>query len=186
MDAIFYTLKTGCQWRMLPKNFAPWQSVYYYFCKWKNEGVIEELLDVIRAKVRRLSNREESPGVGIIDSRSINTYHHVDTVRGLDGNKKIKGRKQYIIVDTQCNLMSIKVHEANIHDSKVTPEVIENLSFKFPRLAKIIADGGYRGNLADWVLQKFVWTLDVVLRPNESPTKFNVLPKRWIVERTFS
>lgn len=93
MNAIFYTLKTDCQWRMLPKNFATWQSVYYYFCKWKNEGVIEELLDVIRAKVRRLSNREESPSVGIINSRSVKTSHHVDTVRGLDGNKKIKGRK---------------------------------------------------------------------------------------------
>lgn len=92
MNAIFYTLKTDCQWRMLPKNFATWQSVYY-FCKWKNEGVIEELLDVIRAKVRRLSNREESPSVGIINSRSVKTSHHVDTVRGLDGNKKIKGRK---------------------------------------------------------------------------------------------
>ena len=82
--------------------------------------------------------------------------------------------------------MSIKVHEANIHDSKGAPEVIENLSFKFPKLAQIIADGGYIGNLADWVLQKFGLTLDVVLKPNESPTKFNVLPKRWIVERTFS
>ena len=186
MDAIFYTLKTGCQWRMLPKNFAPWQSVYYYFCKWKNEGVIEELLDIIRAKVRKISGREESPSLGIIDSRSVKTSHHVDTVRGLDGNKKIKGRKQHIIVDTQGNPMSIKVHEANIHDSKGAPEVIERLAYKFPRLSKIIADGGYRGNLADWVLQKFGWTLDVVLRPDECPTKFKVLPKRWIVERTFS
>lgn len=82
--------------------------------------------------------------------------------------------------------MSIKVHEANIHDSKGAPGVINNLEYKFPRLAKIIADGGYRGNLADWILQKFGWTLDIVLRPDECPTKFKVLPKRWIVERTFS
>lgn len=143
MEAIFYTLKTGCLWRMLPKNFAPWQSVYYYFYKSKNEGIIEELLDVIRARVRRFSNREESPSVGIIDSKSVKTSYRVDTVRTLDGNKKIKGIKQYIIVDIQGILMSIKVHEANIHDSKGAPEVIENLSYKFPRLAKIIADGGY-------------------------------------------
>ena len=186
MDAIFYTLKTGCQWCMLPKNFTSWQSVYYDFCKRKNEGLIEELLDIIRSKVRRFSGRQELPSVGIIDSRSVKISHHVDTVRGLDGNKKIKGRKQYIIVGTQGNLMSIKVHEANVHDSKGAPGVINNLEYKFPRLAKIIADGGCRGELADWVLQKFRWTLDVVLRPDECPTKFKVLPKRWIVERAFA
>lgn len=90
MDAIFYTLKTGCLWRMLPKNFAPWQSVYYYFYKSKNEGIIEELLDVIRARIRRFSNRKESPSVGIIDSKSVKTSHRVDTVRSLDGDKKFK------------------------------------------------------------------------------------------------
>lgn len=90
MEAIFYTLKTGCLWRMLPKNFAPWQSVYYYFYKSKNEGIIEELLDVIRARIRRFSNRKESPSVGIIDSKSVKTSHRVDTVRSLDGDKKFK------------------------------------------------------------------------------------------------
>lgn len=166
MDAIFYTLKTGCQWSMLLK-IASWQSVYYYFCKWKNEGVIEEPVDIIRSKVRKFSGREESPGVGIIDSRSINTYHHVDTVKGLDENKRIKERKLHIIVDTLWNQKSIKVHEANIHDSKEAAEVIENLSYKFPRLAKIIADGRYWGDLADWVLQRFGWTLNTLLKPDE-------------------
>ena len=146
MNAILYLLKTGCQWRMIPKDFAPWESVYYYFSKWKNEGVIEEILDTLRSKVRIMSGRNESPSLGIIDSRSVKTSHHVDSDRGLDGNKKVKGRKQHIIVDTQGNLMSIAVHEANVHDSKGAPEVIENLSCRFPRLAKI---------LADWVLDKF-------------------------------
>ena len=186
MNAIFYTLKTGCQWRMLPRDFAPWQIVYYYFCKWKNEGIIEELLDFIRTKIRKTSGKEDSPGIGIIDSRSVKTSHHVDTVRGFDGNKKIKGRKQHVIVDDQGNLMSVKVHEANIHDSTGAPDVINNLAYKFPRLTKIIADGGYRGNLADWVMQKFGWTLEIVLRTNERSSRFEVLPKRWIVERTFT
>lgn len=186
MNAILYTLKTGCQWRMLPKEFAPWQSVYYYFRKWKNEGVIEELLDVIRSKVRRMFGREESPSVGIIDSRSVRTSHHVDSEKGIDGNKKIKGRKQHIIVDTQGNLLAIAVHEANVHDSKGAPEVIEKLEHKFPRLAKILADGGYKGDLADWVWKKFGWVLQVVLRPDECPSKFRVIPKRWIVERSFA
>ena len=155
MNAILYLLKTGCQWRMIPKDFAPWESVYYYFSKWKNEGIIEELLDKLRSKVRIMAGRKESPSLGIIDSRSVKTSHHVDSDRGLDGNKKIKGRKQHIIVDTQGNLMAIAVHEANVHDSKGASKVIENLSFKFPRLAKILADGGYRGNFADWLLDKF-------------------------------
>jgi putative transposase len=171
---------------MIPKDFAPWESVYYYFSKWKNEGIIEELLDKLRSKVRVMAGRKESPSIGIIDSRSVKTSHHVDSDRGLDGNKKIKGRKQHIIVDTQGNLMAIAVHEANVHDSKGAPKVIENLSFKFPRIAKILADGGYRGDLADWLVDKFGWELEVVLRPDECPSKFKVLPKRWIVERSFA
>ena len=171
---------------MIPKDFAPWKSVYYYFSKWKNEGIIEELLDKLRSRVRIMAGRKESPSLGIIDSRSVKTSHHVDSDRGLDGNKKIKGRKQHIIVDTQGNLMVIAVHETNVHDSKGAPEVIKNLSYKFPRLAKILADGGCRGNLADWILDKFGWKLEVVLRPDECPSKFKVLPKRWIVERSFA
>ncbi len=108
MNAILCLLKTGCQRRMIPKDFAPWGSVYYYFSMWKNEGVIEELLDNIRSKVCTMSGREESLSLGIIDSRSVKTSHHVDSERGFDGNKKVKGRKQHIIVDTQGNLMAIE------------------------------------------------------------------------------
>lgn len=157
MNAILYLLKTGCQWHMILKDFAPWESVYYYFSKWKNEGIIEELLDNIRSQVSTMSGREKSPSLGIIDSRSVKTSHQVDYDRGLDGNNKVKGRKQHIVVDNQGNLMAIAVHKANVHDSKGAPEVIEKLSYKFPRLAKILADGGYRGNLADWVFDKFGW-----------------------------
>ena len=186
MNAILYLLKTGCQWRMIPKDFAPWESVYYYYSKCKNEGIIEVLLDKLCSKVRIMADRKESPSLGIIDSRSVKTSHHVDSDRGLDGNKKIKGRKQHIIVDTQGNLMAIAVHEANVHNCKGALKVIKNLSFKFPRLAQILADGGYRGNLADWLLDKYGWELEVVLRPDECPSKFKVLPKRWIVERSFA
>lgn len=186
MNAIFYTLKTGCQWRLLPKYFAPWQTVYYYFSKWKKEGAIEELLDILRSKVRKIIGKEESPSLGIIDSRSVKTSHHVDTYRGLDGNKKIKGRKQHIVVDTLGFPMAIAVHQANIHDSKGAPLIIDNLSYKFPRLVKILADGGYRGTLADWMIEKYGWELEVVLRHEQCPSKFQVLPKRWIVERSFA
>ena len=98
MNAILYINKTGCQWRMLPSDFAPWQTVYYYFRKWKLEGVFEEVMDALHSLIRKQAGREESPSLGIMDSRSVKTSHHVDSDRGIDGNKKIKGRKEHIIV----------------------------------------------------------------------------------------
>lgn len=151
MDAILYINKTGCQWRMLPSNFAPWQTVYYYFRKWKLEGVIEDILDTIHSLALKIAGREESPSMEIIDSRSVKTSHRVDSDRGIDGNKKVKGRKEHIVVDTLGLPMAVAVHEANIHDSKGAPKVIEKLEHKFPRLKKIFADGGYQGSLGDWV-----------------------------------
>ena len=186
MNAILYLNKTGCQWRMIPMEFAPWQTVYYYFRKWKLEGVFEYIMDALRSIVRRLAGRHESPSMGIIDSRSVKTSHHTDADKCFYGNKKIKGRKEHIVVDTLGLPMAIAVHEANLHDSKGAPKVIEKLEYKFPRLKKILADGGYRGNLGEWVAERFGWVMEVVLRPDECPTKFPVLPKRWIVERSFA
>lgn len=187
MNAILYINKTGCQWRMLPTDFAPWQTVYYYFRKWKFEGVIEDVMDTLHSIVRKMTGRQESPGMGIIDSRSVKTSHHADPdCKGIDGNKKIKGRKEHIVVDTLGLPLAVAVHEANLHDSKGAPMVIEKMEHKFPRLQKILADGGYQGSLGDWVAEKFGWVVEVVLRPDECPAKFPVLPKRWIVERSFS
>jgi putative transposase len=185
MNAIIYVVKTGCQWRMLPNNFAPWNTVYFYFRKWKNEGLIEELHDTLRNYLRRKSGKHESPSLGIIDSRSVKTSHHTNSVKGIDGGKKVKGRKQHIITDTMGLLLSVSVHSANVHDSKAAMSVIEKLRYKFPRLLKIMADGGYRGELTDKVKSSFGWILDVVLRKDRT-SEFQVLPKRWIVERTFA
>ena len=88
-----YIVKTGCQWRMLPRDFPPFNTVFYYFNKWKLEGVFEELLDTLHVIVRRMAGREDTPNRGIIDSRSIKSSHHVAPDRVIDGNKKIKGRK---------------------------------------------------------------------------------------------
>ena len=100
MNAIMYLDKTGCQWRMLPKDFPPYNTVFYYFNKWKWEGVFEELMETLLVEVRRLAGREDSPSLGIIDSRSVKSSHHVDADRGIDGNNKRKGRKEHIVVDT--------------------------------------------------------------------------------------
>ena len=186
INAMLYITKTGCQWRMLPKDFAPWQSVYFYFRKWKLEGVFEQMMHHLRDTVRKAFGKQTSPSVGLIDSGSVRTSHHIDSSEyGIDGGKRVKGRKEHIIVDTLGLPMAVKIHAANIHDSVGAVDPITQLRFVFPRLKRIIADGGYRGKLAEFV-KNLGWELSVVLRPDESSKKFQVLPLRWIVERTFS
>ena len=186
-NAIGYLLKSGCQWRMLPKDFPPYNIVFYYFTKWRKEGVLEELFLKLHIWLRVMLGRCESPSLGIIDSRSVRTSHHVDKCRGIDGNKKIKGRKQHLVVDILGIPLAIVVHEANIHDSVGAIQVFESLKFKYSRLVKVIADGGYRGvQLSNALKATLGCELEVVLRPDECPSKFQVLPKRWIVERSFA
>lgn len=183
-NAIFYLLKTGCQWRMLPKEYPKWELVYYYYQKWRDDGTIEEIHEVLRNNTRKDAGKEESPSLAIIDSQSSKTTRRGSDVRGIDGGKNVKGRKRHIVVDSMGLLLAVVVHAANTHDSKAAYKVIEELKYRFPRLAKIIADAGYRGELADKVKQSLGWILEVVMRKDSK--KFEVLPKRWIVERTFS
>lgn len=143
-------------------------------------------MEILRSLVRKQAGRQESPSLGIMDSKSVRTSHHVDSDRSIDGNKKIKGRKEHIIVDTLGLPLAVAIHEANLHDSKGTPQVIEKLACKFSRLVKILADGDYQGKLADRVMDKFGWIQEAVLSPDECPFRFQVLPKKWIVEHSFS
>jgi putative transposase len=184
-DAIFYLLKSGCQWRMLPLHFPPWNTVYYYYRQWKNNGLIEEIHEALRNLIRKNAGRQESPSVACIDSRSVKTTRSGGECRGVDGGKKIKGRKQHIVTDTLGLLLVVVVHPANVHDSKAAQEVLSRLRGRFNRLSKIFADGGYRGELVDNVKRIFGWVLDIVLRSDHEKA-FVVLPKRWVVERTFS
>jgi len=184
-DAIFYLLKTGCQWRMLPLHFPPWGTVYYYYSQWKNIGLIEEIHEAVRNLVRKKAGRQESPSAAIIDSRSVKSTRSGGECRGVDGGKKTKGRKQHIVTDTLGLLLVVVVHAANIHDSKAAQDVISRLRGRFDRLSKIFADGGYRGELVDNVKRIFGWVIDIVLRTDHEKN-FVVLPKRWVVERTFS
>jgi len=184
-NAIFYLLKTGCQWRMLPSNFPPWNTVYYYYRQWKNNGLIEEIHEVIRNIVRKITGRQESPSDACIDSRSVKTSRSGGVCRGVDGGKKIKGHKQHIVTDTLGLLLAVVVHAANIHDSKSAPDVMNRLKRRFSRLKKIFADGGYRGELIDSVRQLHGWIIEIVLR-SDKKANFEVLPRRWVVERTFA
>ncbi len=184
-NGILYVVKSGCQWRMLLADFAPWNTVYFYYRKWKLEGVIEQIHEFLRTLVRQKAGRHQSPSLGIIDSRSVKTSRQNAQERGYDGGKKVKGRKQHIIVDTLGLLLAVVVHSATIHDSQAAFSVIERLKHRFCRLKTILADGGYRGELAQNVKNAFGWIIQVVLR-SDTTKKFQVLPKRWIVERTFA
>ena len=184
-DGLFYLLKTGCQWRMIPINFPPWNTIYYYYRQWKNNGLIEEIHEVLRGIVRKIHGRNESPSAACIDSRSVKTTRIGGECRGVDGGKKVKGRKQHIVTDTLGLLLVVLVHAANVHDSKAAQDVIARLKGRFDRLSKIFADGGYRGELIDNVKRMFGWVIDIVLRSDQR-SNFVVLPKRWVVERTFA
>lgn len=185
-DALLYLVKTGCQWRMLPKDFPHWSAVYYYFKKWKGNGLFEEVMDDLNEKQRRSHNKTELPSVGIIDSQSVKTAHTCAQDIGYDAGKKIKGRKRHIVTDTVGCLLLVLVHGAGVQDRNGIKMVLPLLKYKFLGSIKtIIADGGCSGNsIADWVKKQFSWKLEVVKRTEQS--QFKVLPKRWIVERTLA
>ena len=184
-NAVLYVVKTGCQWRMLPLSFPKWQLVYYYFARWKHEGLIEEVNEVLRNLLRSKSGRKISPSLACIDSQSVKTTRIGGAQRGFDGGKRIKGRKRHIITDTMGLLLVVVVHAANIHDSKAADKVISKLRGRFGRLVKVIADGGYRGELIENTKRKLGIILEVILRKEES-SAFSIIPKRWVVERTFA
>lgn len=185
MNALLYITKSGIQWRMLPKEYAPWESVYYYFRKWKRDGMIEEIHDKLVEKIRIETGKNPTPSVGIVDSQSVKACNLCEGDIGYDGGKKIKGRKRHIVVDTLGLIMITVIHAANIHDSVGAKEVFRALKDKYLcGIQKIFADGGYLGELIEWVQLQFGWSLEIIKR-NELHT-FKVLPKRWIVERTFA
>lgn len=185
MNALLYIAKSGIQWRMLPVDYAPWETVYYYFRKWKRDGLIEETHDILVEKVRIGIGKKPTPSVGIVDSQSVKACNFCQGDIGYDGGKKLKGRKRHIVVDTLGLIMVIVIHAANIHDSVGAKAVMRSLKDRYlTGIKKIFADGGYLGELIDWVMIQLGWTLEVVKR-NETGT-FKVLPKRWIVERTFA
>lgn len=185
LDGLFFLVKTGCQWRMLSGEFAPWQTVYYYYRTWKQQGLMTQILDTVRAQVRLKAGREATPSAAVIDAQSVKTGRVGGAAPGYDGHKHVKGRKRHIVTDTLGLLLAVVVHAANLHESLQAERVLNKLKGKFPRLAVKFADQGYAGTLAEYVQACFGWLLEVVGRP-EGQRGFQVLPKRWVVERTFS
>jgi len=171
---------------MLPREFPPYRTVFYYFRKWATMGVWKKLNHALNMLFRQQSGREPSPSVAIMDSQSVKNSERGVCEKGYDGNKKINGRKRHIIVDTLGLLLAVKVHAANIHDSKGAFELIDEFDReKYVRMRKIIADKAYRGDLEGYCKGKNL-ELDIAPGLEGRKASFEVIPQRWKVERSIS
>jgi putative transposase len=184
INGIFYILRGGCSWRMMPKDLPPWSTCYDYFRKWRHGGTWSKINDALRTQVRHRDQRTKSPSLAIIDTQSVKTTEQGGP-RGKDPHKRINGRKRHLVVDTLGLVVAAVVHAADIQDRDGAKRVLGKLVGRFPRLKKILADGIYNGGIAEWAKEVGGWILELVVRP-EGQKKFEVLPWRWIVERTFA
>jgi putative transposase len=187
MNAIFYVVKNGCVWRALPHDFPCWKTVYHYFRLFRQTGLWEQINTLIREAVRVKAGREPEASALIADSQSAKSAEGGES-RGFDGGKHVSGRKRNLLVDTLGLVVLAKVTAANVQDVHAGKQLFASLAQKpelLTRLKKIFADGGYRGELEDWVQANLPAVLEIVLKL-AGQKGFQVLPKRWVIERTFA
>jgi putative transposase len=200
VNGILYVLRSGCPWRLMPHDLPAWGTVYYYFRTWRIAGIWNKAMQALRKQYRHKQGRDEEPSAAVIDSQSIKTSAVGGPEKGFDMGKQIWGRKRHALVDTQGNLMEVKVTGADASDLAGGKRLVEPLHGRFPRLQLIWGDSHYGGQFLEWVKEQFGWNVQTVQglgtapdantmepKPKTKPSKggFHVQPRRWVIERTF-
>ncbi|KMS91346.1 transposase [Streptomyces regensis] len=186
LDAIRYLVDNGIKWRAMPADFPPWDRIYAFFRRWRDNALVKEFHDRLRARVREELGRDAQPTAGVIDSQSVKADAVVGAgSRGFDGGKLINGRKRHVVVDTLGLLLGVMVTAADTGDRIAAQALLGQVADVHHRLELVWADGGYTGSLVEHCLATFALVLAIVKRSDDR-RGFVVLPKRWIVERLFA